>query len=46
MQKVVVDDLESLLHVLPSRIEDCLLGFKDLPGLLEVVLDRGRPPLA
>ena len=45
-QKVVVDDLESLLQVLPRRVRRWLQDLEPLDGLLEVILDLGRPPQA
>ena len=46
MQKVITDDLEALLDVLPPHIRQPLCQQKDLSELLEVVLDLGRPPEA
>ena len=43
-QKVVVDDLESLLQVLPRRVRRWLQDLEPLDGLLEIILDLGRPP--
>ncbi len=45
-QKVVVDDLESLLQVLPRRVRRWLQDLEPLDGLLEIILDLGRPPQA
>ncbi len=45
-QKVVVDDLESLLQVLPRRVRRWLQELEPLDGLLEIILDLGRPPQA
>ena len=42
----IVDDLEVLVDVLPQRIQVALRARKELPSLLEVVLDLGRKPLA
>ena len=46
MQKVVTDDLDALLDILPPRIHQPLCQQKDLSDLLEAVLDLGRPPEA
>ena len=42
MQKVISDDLDALLDVLPSCIRQALLQQPDNSELLEVVLDLGR----
>lgn len=46
MQKVITDDLEALLDILPPPIRQCLYGQKDFRELIEVVLDLGRAPEA
>ncbi len=46
MQKVITDDLDALLDILPSHIRQPLHHQKDISELLEVVLDLGRPPEA
>lgn len=46
MQKVIADDLDALLNVLPPHIREALLQQSDNSELLEVVLDLGRPPEA
>jgi len=46
LPKVVADDLDALLNVLPPGIRQSLLGQPDNSELLEVVLDLGRPPEA
>ncbi|MQY81392.1 MAG: single-stranded DNA-binding protein, partial [Dehalococcoidia bacterium] len=46
MQKVITDDLEALLDILPPHIRQPLCEQKDLSELLEVVLDLGRSPEA
>ena len=46
MQKVITDDLDALLDILPPHIRQPLCEQKDLSELLEVVLDLGRPPEA
>ena len=43
MQKVITDDLEALLDILPPHIRQPLLERSDNHELLEVVLDLGRP---
>ena len=46
MQKVIVDDLDTLLDIFPPHIRQPLDQQEDLKELLEVVLDLGRPPQA
>ncbi len=46
MQKVITDDLDALLDILPPHIRQPLCQQKDISELLEVVLDLGRPPEA
>ncbi|MFQ6122798.1 MAG: R3H domain-containing nucleic acid-binding protein [Dehalococcoidales bacterium] len=46
MQKVITDDMDALLDILPPHIHQPLRQQKDLSELLEVVLDLGRPPEA
>ena len=46
MQKVITDDLDALLDILPPHIRQPLCKQKDLRELLEVVLDLGRLPEA
>ena len=46
MQKLITDDLEALLDVLPPHIRQPLSQQEDISQLLEVVLDLGRPPEA
>ncbi|MBM4445748.1 MAG: AAA family ATPase [Chloroflexi bacterium] len=46
MQKVIADDLDALLGVLPQHIRQALLAQPENSELLEVVLDLGRPPEA
>ena len=43
MQKVITDDLDALLDILPPHIRQPLCQQKDLSELLEVVMDLGRP---
>ena len=46
MQKVITDDLDALLNILPPHIRQPLSQQADISQLLEVVLDLGRPPEA
>ena len=46
MEKVITDDLEALLNVLPPRVRQPLEDTEDRRELLEVVLDLGRLPEA
>ncbi|MFH0942349.1 MAG: R3H domain-containing nucleic acid-binding protein [Chloroflexota bacterium] len=46
MQKVITDDLEALVNILPTDIRKALNCQKDIGELVEVVLDLGRPPEA
>jgi stage III sporulation protein SpoIIIAA len=46
LQKVITDDLEAMVDILPSHIRQPLRRQKDISELLEVVLDLGRPPEA
>ncbi|MFC1913399.1 R3H domain-containing nucleic acid-binding protein [Chloroflexota bacterium] len=46
MQKVITDDLDALLDILPSHILQPLRQRSDNSELLEVILDLGRPPEA
>lgn len=46
MQKVIVDDLETLLDIFPPHIHQPLCQQEDISELLEVVLDLGRSPEA
>jgi len=46
MQKVVSNELDALLDVLPLHIRELLYQQPDRSELLEVVLDLGRPPEA
>jgi len=43
LQKVITDDLDALLEILPPRIQQPLQQQEDCKELLEVVLDLGRP---
>lgn len=44
MQKVITDDLDALLDILPTHIRQMLVQQPDNSELLEVVLDIGRLP--
>jgi stage III sporulation protein SpoIIIAA len=46
LQKLITDDLEALLDVLPPHIRQLLCQQEDVSELLEVILDLGRPPEA
>ena len=46
MQKVITDDLDALLDILPPHVREPLHQQKDSNELLEAVLDLGRPPEA
>jgi len=46
LQKVITDDLEALLDILPPHIRQPISEQRDIRELLEVVLDLGRPPEA
>jgi len=46
LQKVITDDLEALLDVLPPHIRQPVYEQKDCRELIEVVLDLGRAPEA
>ncbi len=46
MQKVITDDLDALLNVLPLHIRQALVEQPDNSELIEIVLDLGRPPEA
>jgi len=46
VQKIITDDMDALLDVLPPHIKSPLVQQKDVSELLEVVLDLGRGPEA
>lgn len=46
MQKIITDDLDTLLDIIPPHICQPLRQQPDLSELLEIVLDLGRPPQA
>ncbi|MGD9143530.1 MAG: R3H domain-containing nucleic acid-binding protein [Dehalococcoidia bacterium] len=43
LQKIITDDMDAMLDILPPRIRQPLSKQKDLRNLLEVILDLGRP---
>ncbi len=45
-RKVVIDDLDVLLEVLPPHVRQSLRQQEDVKGLMEVILDLGRVPEA
>ena len=46
MQKVITDDLDALLEIIPPQTRQKLQEQEDFKQLIEVVLDLGRPPEA
>ncbi|MBI4266957.1 MAG: AAA family ATPase [Chloroflexi bacterium] len=46
MQKVITDDLDALLDILPPHISQTLARQEDISELLEIILDLGRFPEA
>ena len=46
LEKVITDDLDALLDILPPGIRQSLYQQPDRSELLEVILDLGRPPEA
>ena len=42
VQKVITDDMDALLDILPPHIKKPLVQRKDISELIEVVLDLGR----
>jgi len=46
LQKVITDDLDAMVDILPTHIRQPLRRQKDISELLEIVLDLGRPPEA
>jgi stage III sporulation protein SpoIIIAA len=46
LQKIIADDLDALLDILPPHICQSLGQQRGISELLEVVLDLGRPPKA
>lgn len=45
-QKIITDDLDAFLNILPPYIQEPLKKDPDLSDLVEIVLDLGRPPQA
>ncbi len=45
-QRVITDDLEAFLNILPPHIQQPLRQEEDRSDLIEVILDLGRPPEA
>ena len=43
MQKVITDDLDALLGILPPQTRQKLHEQEDFKQLIEVILDLGRP---
>jgi stage III sporulation protein SpoIIIAA len=43
VQKVITDDLDQLLNILPPHIKAPLMQQEDIKDLLEVIIDLGRP---
>ncbi len=46
MQKVITDDLNALIDILPVHISQVLREQTDISELVEVIMDLGRPPEA
>ncbi len=46
MRKVVADDLDALLNVLPPHVREPLREHAQIDDLLEIVIDLGAPPEA
>jgi stage III sporulation protein SpoIIIAA len=46
LRKVITDDLDALLDILPDHIRRTLNEQPDISDLVEVVMDLGRPPEA
>jgi stage III sporulation protein SpoIIIAA len=46
LQKVITDDLDALMGILPPSIRQKLQEQEDFKQLIEVILDLGRPPEA
>ncbi len=46
MQKIITDDMDALLDILPPHIKNPLVRQPDIKELLEVVFDLGRTPEA
>jgi stage III sporulation protein SpoIIIAA len=46
LQKVITDDLDALLQILPPQTRQKLQEQEDFKQLIEVIMDLGRPPEA
>jgi stage III sporulation protein SpoIIIAA len=46
VRQVITDDMDTLLNTLPPHIKNPLVQQPDISGLLEVVIDLGRAPIA
>jgi stage III sporulation protein SpoIIIAA len=46
LQKVITDNLDALVNILPADILQSLQQQPDISELVEVILDQGRPPEA
>ncbi len=46
MRKVVADDLDALLNVLPPHMREALRAHAQIDDLIEIVIDLGSPPEA
>jgi stage III sporulation protein SpoIIIAA len=46
LQKVITDDLDTLIGIFPPHVQQTLRLQEDIRELLEVILDLGRPPEA
>jgi stage III sporulation protein SpoIIIAA len=46
VQKVITDDMDAILDIMPPHIKRPLVAQKDISELLEVILDLGREPEA
>jgi stage III sporulation protein SpoIIIAA len=46
LQKVITDDLNALIKILPEHISQSLSQQEDISELVEVIMDLGRPPEA
>jgi stage III sporulation protein SpoIIIAA len=46
LQKVITDDLNALIEILPEHIRQSIRQQEDIKELVEVIMDLGRPPEA
>ncbi len=46
MQKIITDDLEALMEILPPVIREQIGKRSDYRELIEIIMDLGRPPQA